>query len=337
MRSAFRLTALGIGLGLLVGTGMKMLRPSSLNSLEPGNYFSRSQNYLDLGSFNPKSEITSLSDRWLAISKDYPDLTASAFMHFLDDQRYAQLNSEVALPAASSIKIAILLSVLQQVDTGQLKWNELLELEEDVIAGGAGWMALKPIGTVFPVHDIANEMIRVSDNTATNLLLKRIGGKGFLNEKFISLGLNSTEINNLLPDLSGTNITSAKDLSLTIALVETGKVLGPRTRDLFREVMSTSVSNRLIPGGLLKGLNVNDEDPDKSLLIRGYRVYNKTGDIGIAYADAALIQLPDTTRAVAAFLVKGPFNDPRSSQLIRDMAAAMAPVIKPNPPKAKQL
>jgi hypothetical protein len=35
---------------------------------------------------------------------------------------------------------------------------------------------------------------------------------------------------------------------------------------------------------------------------------------------------------VAAFLVKGPFNDPRSTELIRAMAAAMAPVLKPRPP-----
>ncbi len=327
MRSAVRLIALGVGVGLLVGSGMKMLRPGSFKSLEAGNYFSRSQNYLDLGSFNPKTEIKTLSDRWAAIADDYPDLTVSAFMHFLDNESYAKLNSEASLSAASSIKIAILLSVLQQVDTGQLKWNELLELEKDVIAGGAGWMALKPIGTVFPLYDVATEMIRVSDNTATNLLVKRIGGKGFLNDKFRSLGLVSTIINDFLPDLAGSNKTSAKDLALTIAMVETGKVISLRSRDLFREIMSTSVTNRLIPGGLLKGLGVSDEDPDNSLLIRGYRVYNKTGDIGIAYSDAALIQLPDGRRVVASFIVEGPFNDPRSAELIRDLSAAMIPFL----------
>jgi beta-lactamase class A len=53
-------------------------------------------------------------------------------------------------------------------------------------------------------------------------------------------------------------------------------------------------------------------------------VLNKTGDIGIAYADGGLIELPDGKRAVAAFMVKGPFNDPRSTNLIRAMAAAVA-------------
>ena len=133
----------------------------------------------------------------------------------------------------------------------------------------------------------------------------------------------------MLPDLQGTNTTSAKDLTRTIELVDTGKVLSLRTRDLFREVMSTSITNRLLPGGLLSGLGIEKKDIDYNLQIKGYRVYNKTGDIGTVYADAGLIQMPDNTRAVAGFIVKGPFNDPRSAELIRKMAAAMAPFLIP--------
>ena len=88
--------------------------------------------------------------------------------------------------------------------------------------------------------------------------------------------------------------------------------------------------------GLLKGLGGSQGEPDDSLMIKGYRVFNKTGDIGIAYADAGLIELPDGRRAVAAFVVKGPFNDPRSTELIRNMAAAMAPVLKPKPAPPRQ-
>ena len=95
--------------------------------------------------------------------------------------------------------------------------------------------------------------------------------------------------------------------------------------------MATSVTNTLLPTGLLKGLGGAQGAPDPNLASQGYRVYNKTGDIGIAYADAGLIELPDGRRAVAGFLVKGPFNDPRSTNLIRAMAAAMAPYLKPEP------
>ena len=73
---------------------------------------------------------------------------------------------------------------------------------------------------------------------------------------------------------------------------------------------------------MLKGLGKDSSDPDSELKPFGITAYNKTGDIGIAYADAALIQLPNGERAVAAFMVKGPFNDPRSTDLIRAMAGA---------------
>jgi beta-lactamase class A len=101
-------------------------------------------------------------------------------------------------------------------------------------------------------------------------------------------------------------------------------MLSPRARDLFRGVMGTSRTNTLLPLGLLMGLGGDSADPDSALLAHGVTVLNKTGDIGIAYADGGLIELPNGQRAVAAFMVKGPFNDPRSTDLIRAMAAEVA-------------
>ena len=190
-------------------------------------------------------------------------------------------------------------------------------------------MASRPVGSRFPTYEVATEMIRISDNSATNLLIERAGGQQVVNERFRSLGLPATEINNWLPDLDGTNTTSAHDLSRSIALVDSGDLLSPRSRDLFRQVMETSVTNTLLPTGLMQGLGGAQGEPDSSLARKGYRVLNKTGDIGIAYADAGLIELPDGRRAVAGFLVKGPFNDPRSTNLIRAMAKAMAPHLQP--------
>jgi beta-lactamase class A len=348
-----RLLLMGVGLGVISGSALKMLAPQVqqgnvtlpawLNldllqgaALTPGRQpqttNTASTMATSLGRFETKEEITALSQRWRALAAAEKDLQASAFLLKLDDGRYAELSPDTALPAASSIKTPILLVALELLDAGDLSWNEPLTLSKTTVGGGAGWMASKPLGSRFPTHEVATEMIRVSDNTATNLLIERVGGKKLLNERFNALGLSATVVNNWLPDLEGTNTTSARDLARSIALVDTGEVLSTRSRDLFREVMGTSRTNRLLPGGLLKGLGGEQGEPDDSLMVKGYRVLNKTGDIGIAYADAGLIELPDGSRAVAAFLVKGPFNDPRSTELIRSMAAAMAPVLKPKPP-----
>ena len=353
-----RLVLMGIGLGVITGSVLKLAGPAvekgelalpdwrPLSGQNPKSNTrtgataatseAKSPSRTDsLGRFETRNELQPLSERWRTLAAEQPDLDVSAFMLVLDDGRYAQLEPDTALPAASSIKTPILLVALEEIDEGRLSWNEPLQLNETVVGGGAGWMASKPLGTRFPTHEVATEMIRVSDNTATNLLIERLGGQESLNARFNALGLSATKVNDWLPDLKGTNSTSARDLARSLALVDTGEALSIRSRDLFREVMSTSITNTLLPRGLLRGLGGRQGEPDDSLMVKGYRVLNKTGDIGIAYADAGLIELPDGSRAVAAFLVKGPFNDPRSTELIRKLAAAMAPVLKPKPAVAR--
>ena len=326
-----RLTVMGVGLGILVATGLKALAPR----LAQGSI---GQPQLDaaprvvggsglaLGRFDPRLPIPGLAEEWAKLAAAQKGLTASGFLLVLDDGRYAEYQSDRPLPAASSIKTPILLVGLDELDRGRVRWNEKLSLTAQLRGEGAGWMANKPLGTRFPFYEAATEMIRVSDNSATNLMIQRLGGKAALNARFQALGLTATVINNWLPDLDGTNTTSARDLARSIALVDTGEKLSPRARDLFRGILATSRTNTLIPLGLLKGLGRPEtgSNPDDDLLAEGITAYNKTGDIGIAYADAALIELPSGQRAVAAFLVKGPFNDARSAELIRSMAAAVS-------------
>ena len=278
--------------------------------------------------FENFERLEKLITKWESIIKKNPDLDVSCSFLSLDNKEYAEVRSEFKLPAASSIKVPILLVLLTMIDSKEIYWNEKLTLTKDLIGSGSGWMAYQKIGEQFPVFEIATEMIRVSDNTATNLLIKRIGGIKIINQKFKEIGLKNTQINNLLPDLDGTNLTSTKDLSMAIALVDNGFLLNVVSRDIFREIMSTSITNKLIPDGILNGLGIKPGNSDYKLLIQGFRIYNKTGDIGITYADSALLEMPDTSRAFTAFIVKGPFNDQRSTKLIRDMSAAIVTYLK---------
>tara|TARA_Y100001968_G_C19382091_1_gene730863 strand:- start:181 stop:1221 length:1041 start_codon:yes stop_codon:yes gene_type:complete len=333
-----RLIISGIGLGVIVGTILKTINIKTLFSLSSYSVLLNKNSKKEISykrevipeRLTNKDEIELLSLKWKQLASKHDDLIASGFMFSLDDKKYAQLLPNKKLSAASSIKIAILLATFKMMDTGSLEWDEDLYLTNDVIGGGSGWIQYQPLGKKFAVHEVATEMIRISDNTATNLLIKRLGGKDILNEYFKGIGLQSTQINNLLPDLKGTNITSTKDLVRVLAMTDVGNLISLRSRDLFREIMSTSNSNRLIPGGVLKGLGEENKNHDYNLMIKGYKVYNKTGDIGIAYADAALIQLPNNKRVIASFIVQGPFNDPRSSQLIRDMSSEMVDFFRVN-------
>jgi beta-lactamase class A len=326
-----RLLILGTALGVITGTVLKFLAPrfsgSGSASLLPIGGAGTAP-LRGLGQFEPRQENTSLSAELARLAATEKDLKVGAFVLVLDDGSYAQLNPDEPLPAASSIKTPILLATFEALDVGKLRLDEPLTLNKTVLGAGSGWMGGQTLGSRFALHEVATEMIRVSDNTATNLLIQRLGGKTSLNERFLSLGLTGTKINNWLPDLEGTNTTTPRDQTRSIALVETGKTLSGRSRDLFRETLGTSHTDTLIPTGWLKGLGGGNEEVNAALLAKGVRVYNKTGDIGIAYVDSALIELPDGRRAVASFMVKGPFNDPRSTNLIRSLAAASAAALK---------
>ena len=328
-----------IGLSVLLGSLLRFIGPiyQSNKINKKVNLVTNSRRSFGKNLLNKKSDLVLLYDNklerferlekliknWESLIIKNPDLDVSCSFLSLDNQTYAEINSESKLPAASSIKVPILIILLRMLDRGEIFWDERLTLTEDTIGSGSGWMAYQEIGEKFPVYEVASEMIRVSDNTATNLLIKRIGGINIVNQEFKELGLKNTQINNFLPDLGGTNITSTKDLSFAMALVDSGYLLNVNSRDIFREILQQSKTNTLIPSGILRGLGKETKDTDYHLSLKGYLVHNKTGDIGISYSDTALIQTPHNSRAFASFIVKGPFNDPRLPELIRNLSAEL--------------
>ncbi len=329
IKSLIKLLIIGIGVGTLSGSFLKSLPKNKGLDVSNSINYREKDLYLSPVVLNPnKNELTEISLEWSKLENLYKDLDISGFL-LLEDGRYAQLNPGQRLPAASSIKIFILILCLEMIDEGILKWDQNLILTKDVIGGGSGWMRYQQIGKEFPLYEVATEMIRVSDNTATNLIIKAIGGIDTINQRLNEIGIIKTRLNNLLPDLEGTNITTAKELSMILKFINNTKFLSINSRDLFRDIMSTSRPNTLIPNGILKGLKVyKSGDINYNLLIKGFRVFNKTGDIGIAYADAAIIQMPDNSNAFVGFIIKGPFNDPRSPELIRKMTASMISLLK---------
>ena len=335
IRVLIRLSIIGIGLGVIVGSFLTRIPSKIINLDTPKQRVSKirargfiSTERLNLKVYKQQKEIVVLSESWEKLLKEQKGLKASAYV-ILENGKFAQVKENDLSPAAGSVKIAILLIALQMLDRGELIWNEPIKLNKNAIANGSGWIRYQPIGKNFPLHEIAMEMIRVSDNTATNLLIQRIGGIEELNKRLKNIGLNQTRLKTFLPDLEGSNTTSALEMVQIIIMAESRNILSSKSRDLFRELMKMSVSNLLLPDGILKGLGIPPGNTDYKLLIEGFRVYNKNGDIGKAYVDAGLIQMPDGSRAIASFIVQGPFNDPRSSELIRNMASAMVSAIKP--------
>ncbi|NJR52046.1 MAG: serine hydrolase, partial [Leptolyngbyaceae cyanobacterium CSU_1_3] len=230
-----------------------------------------------------------------------PQLTTGMMVVDLDTNAYLSLNAATALPCASTIKLPVLVAFFQDVDAGKIRLDELLTMRPDLVATEAGDMQYQPPGSQFTALDIATHMITVSDNTATNLLIDRLGGKDALNQRFQSWGLKTTAIRNLLPDIEGTNTSSPQDLVSLMGLVSNGKLLSIRSRDRLLDIMRRTVTNSLLPSGLGAGATIA----------------HKTGNIGTMTGDVGLVDMPSGKRYLIGVMVKRPRDDERGEELIR--------------------
>lgn len=306
---ALRTAIIAIGFGTLTGTVLANLEPQP--SLETEAERVEKSAVLPINSTpvidyraSLKQPIPELEQKLNKIAAEYPKLQAGIFIVDLDNQDYVSWNGETIFAAASTIKIPILVALLEDVDAGKIYLDQKLTLKEEDKTGGSGTIQYLKTGTELTILELATKMIVISDNTATNMLINQLGGMEVLNQRFRQWGLGVTVINNPLPDLEGTNITSPEDLVYLLNRVAQGELLSLRGRDRFFMIMTGTQNDNLLPQGL-----------EKSAVIA-----HKTGDIGSVLADAGIIDIVSGKRYIMAVMVKRPHNDPQAHTLIRRLS-----------------
>jgi beta-lactamase class A len=320
---AIRLLIVGVGIGAIVGTVLSVLDPA--NHTTPTNPTTSNNS----GQVQPKpgttnsstglylsQEIPTLKNAVQELAAANPNLTPGVFLVDLDTGGYVSINADNSLPAASTIKVPVLIAFFQDVDAGKIRLDEMLTMQKEMMVGGSGNLQSQAAGTQYAALEVATKMITISDNTATNMLITRLGGIEAVNQRFQSWGLTSTAIRNPLPDLQGTNTTSPKELGNLLAMVSQGKLVSMRSRDQILDIMRRTERDHLLPSGLDQGA----------------RAYHKTGDIGTMLADAGIIDTPTGKRYIAAVMVQRPNNDPRAEKLISSISRAAYQAFSQNPP-----
>ena len=85
----------------------------------------------------------------------------------------AALEAERPLAIGSTFKLVILAEIVRVIDAGERKWEDAIVLDgTELPAGGFNQM---PKGTTVPLRKLAEEMIRISDNSATDVLIRVLG------------------------------------------------------------------------------------------------------------------------------------------------------------------
>ena len=92
-----------------------------------------------------------------------------------------------------------------------------------------------------------------SDNTATNLIIDRLGGMEALSHRFRGWGMQETVLEDWLPDLQGTNQTTPRELAGLLAQIERGELLSMASRDRMLRIMMLTENNGLLPRGVGEG------------------------------------------------------------------------------------
>ncbi|AFY65540.1 penicillin-binding protein, transpeptidase [Geitlerinema sp. PCC 7407] len=323
-----RLLILGVGIGVIAGTLLSVWDPATRSLAETPQESSpaqkRSLRWFGLGpkeaataqaeeSKEPAppalklgAEIAPLKAEIQTIASQNTQLSPAVLVVDLDSDAHVDINAAVPLPAASTIKIPILVAFFQDVDAGKIRLDEQLTMRQELVASGSGEMQYQPPGTQFTALETATKMITVSDNTATNMLIERLGGMASLNQRFQAWGLPATALRNPLPDLEGTNTTSPHDLVQVMALVNRGDLMSQRSRDRLLSIMHDTVNDSLLPQGLGEGAIIA----------------HKTGDIGSLLADAGLVDMPSGKRYLIAVMVKRPHNADAAYELIQQISKA---------------
>ena len=117
--------------------------------------------------------------------------TVALYARNLDTGREVGLESDRRVRTASTIKLPIACALAAEVAAGRARWDERLVIRAQDKVSGSGVLSEFTSGESVSLRDAMVLMIVVSDNTATNLILDRIGADT-VNEFMASLGFEAT-------------------------------------------------------------------------------------------------------------------------------------------------
>jgi beta-lactamase class A len=198
------------------------------------------------------------------------------------------IRGDEEFPTASNIKIAILIQLFHEVQAGTIHLTDpLVMLDADRI-GGSGVFQFFDAPFHVTVKDAATFMIAESDNTATNLLIDKLGIRA-VNERMDSLGYHHTR---LWAKVSRSRTTSINpDSSQVWGLgVTTPMEMARIFLSLYRgEAVSSDASRQMI-GMLRKQFWGYNEIP--RYLPADAVVAHKTGSVNASRNDCAIVYAP---------------------------------------------
>jgi beta-lactamase class A len=206
------------------------------------------------------------------------------------------INAGSEMPAASTIKIPVMVEVFKQLAAGSFDLNTRVRLRQSDKDWGSGDLAGAHVGSSYPVSKLLALMIDVSDNTATNMLI-RLVGRQRINSEMDDLGLTHTRLTDFIRS-SGTEIRWA----LRSSPADMAHLLTAMAKDQLVDEWS---SRQMI--AILRGQRHNGLIP--ALLPVGTAIAHKTGTLHDTLNDVGIVYLGEDPYVIAVMTTDLPTLD----------------------------
>ncbi len=234
-----------------------------------------------------------LEARLAPLAKAHKGKVAIAVKHLGTGESY-YLNADEPMPTASLIKLPVMIEAYQQAAEGKVKLTDPVTLHKEDKVPGSGILTYHfSDGATFPLRDAIRLMIVFSDNTATNLVLDKIG-IGSTAQRMESWGYPNTKINAKVYRGSTTSIdpartkkfglgsTTARDMVALLEKLHGGKLVSPEACKEMLEHLK----------------KCDDKDKFTRFLPAGVVVAHKTGSVNEVRTDAGILYLKSGPVAV---------------------------------------
>ncbi len=205
---------------------------------------------------------TKLEKSILEVDRNLDGAMGVAIIDLTDGHQYF-LHADDVYAQASSIKICVLAELYRQAQQGNLKLTDLYTVNAvDLVQDSDIMGGLTPGVTKITLRDLATMMVAVSDNSATNVLIDRVGMENvnaFLNAR----GFHETKLRRKMMDLKAAsegreNVSTPKEMAILLQSLYRGEILNKEMTEDFFKVLSTH-KDSWIPRNLPDDLKIADK------------------------------------------------------------------------------
>ena len=193
-------------------------------------------------------------------------------------------NHGTQFPTASTIKVLIMTTAFAMEERQPGTLDERITTRRSNLIGGSPYMETLPDGTRVRVRDLIVPMIQVSDNTASNALMRHFG-LDTINAVGTIAGMNHTKLARAFLDYGAIvrhndNVSTPRDMGRLLYLIAHG------ARERTATIVSANHCRRMID----IMLGQTDRDAIPAGLPPRTQVANKTGEIDGTRNDIAIVE-----------------------------------------------